>query len=250
MKEQGPASSFKRRLSSARTAPIKRCPDQAFLHIRNSALLNEDQLNPASFYLGSHNRRDNKFPLFFPGNYRQNQLRSRGRKPSPITHPSRGWIPAERGAPSCPRPHRNPAGIRDQPGPPALSHCKPTRRWQSGAPPREACGAIPARLWPPFPGLPRAPHSVKNCTPSPRGHRCNQEIQLNNPGPLLSPTNKWLFFLPQIFPFPSSLSKGEKKKKNKPTKKQNPKLENNRKKRRGGQRKERNCSPFFSVCAG
>lgn len=124
MKEQGPASSFKRRLSSARTAPIKRCPDQAFLHIRNPALLNEDQLNPASFYLGSHNRRDNKFPLFFPGNYRQNQPRSRGRKPSPITHPSPGWIPAERGAPSCPRPHRNPAGISPglQPSPTASQH--------------------------------------------------------------------------------------------------------------------------------
>lgn len=107
MKEQGPAPAFKHRLSSAHTAPIKRCPDEAFLHIGNPALFNEDQLNPASFYLGSHN----KFLFFFPGNYWQNQPRCWDRKPSLITHLNPGWIPAEPGAPSCPQPHQNPAGI-------------------------------------------------------------------------------------------------------------------------------------------
>lgn len=68
MKEQGPAPSLQRGLSSAHTAPIKQCPDQAFLHIRNPALFNEDQLNTAPFYLAPHNRRDTEFPFFFPGN--------------------------------------------------------------------------------------------------------------------------------------------------------------------------------------
>lgn len=111
MKEQCLVSAFKHRLSCVHTAPIKHCLDEAFLHIRNPSLFNEDQLNPASFYLGSHNRCDNKFFFFFPGNYWQNQPRCQGRKPSPVTHLNPGWIPVEPGAPSCPQPHQNPAGI-------------------------------------------------------------------------------------------------------------------------------------------
>lgn len=106
---------------------------------------------------------------------------------------------------------------------------------QRGLPePSPGCAAMSARP-------PRTPRA-KNCLWAPKGHRCNRDIQLNNPGPLLHPQMAF-FPAPHISKFP--FQKGEGKKRNK-----NPKLKNNRKKRRGGGRKERNCSPFFSLYAG
>lgn len=247
MKEQGPASAFKCWLSSAHTAPIKHCLDEAFLHIRNPALFNEDQLNPASFYLGSHNRCGNKFSFFFPGNYWQKQPCCQGRKPSPITHLNPGWIPVEPGAPSCPQSHQNPAGI--SPG----FQSSPTATHHGTGRVGPLLGEH-VELFQPSSGLhsqasPEHPAMLKTAPCLPGDNHCNGDIQLNNSGPLLLPQTNGFFsshkyFLSQV------LFQKEKKTPNKMTKKQNPKLKNNRKKKEGGERKERNCSPFFSLCAG
>lgn len=218
---------------------LKKVPKtRPFLHIRKIALFNGDQLNCTSFYLGFHNRLSNKLPFFFAVNYRQRR-------------PCSPWRKALMGRRRPPRPQTQTLVVVASTGtalvadpsssqPPNLARAGPYPP-QTMAEPRSphaflthTCGAISAWPWPPFPSLPDSPHYFKNCTRTPRGHRCNQETQLNNPSSLLLPQMAFFFSSPEYFLFQVPFQNEKRNKK----KKEEQQGKKKRKRKGGGEKKE------------
>lgn len=223
---------------------LKKVPEmRPFLHIRKIALFNEDQLNRTSFYLGSHNRLDNKLPFFFTVNYWRNQPHSQRHETLP-RQPTQN--PGRTPQRQSPRPHQNPPEI----GVGLQSSPTPTEGDMSQAGPLHPLRPKRVELFQPGPGLHSqaspvlpAPRYFKNCVRTPRGHRCNQEIQLNNPGPLLLPQTA--FFPPPNISFSKFLFKKEKKKETK-----NQTEEQQEKKKRGGKEKKETVLLSFPCMQG